>query len=258
MNPTVKAQQVINRLAERSISASGQPIKCKLGSESLPRRGNACSVCTVRREFELDQAVAELINAGAFKGTGACPYQVITSYVAAGLIFSPEAIRAKSAGRYRVDPVLEIKGALKRIGAITRATRWSREDIEGLSNKDASWEALEAVFAAEHALQKALPIFQSQTTRLPRGRRSAARPSRGPRHGDCLARPDRPFAGAEQWQLPQIARRRGRHHRWRCRQGAESGISDQDSGGAYQEGSSDQELIARKRFALARPDGIAL
>jgi hypothetical protein len=48
---------------------------------------------------------------GAFKGTGACPYQVITSYVVAGLIFSPEAIRAKSAGWYRVDPVVEIKGA---------------------------------------------------------------------------------------------------------------------------------------------------
>ena len=95
MELAVKAQQVINRLAERSIIASRQPIKCKLGSESLPRRGNACSVCTVRREFELDQAVAELINAGTFKGTGACPYQVITSYVAAGLIFSPEAIRAK-------------------------------------------------------------------------------------------------------------------------------------------------------------------
>ena len=173
MNATVKAQQVINRLAERSIIASGQPIKCKLGSESLPRRGNACSACTVRREFELDQAVAELINAGAFKGTGACPYQVITSYVAAGLIFSPEAIRAKSAGRYRVDPVLAVKGALKQVRAITRATRWSREDIEGLSNKDAYWEAVEAVFAAEHALQKALPIFQSQTTRLPRGRAGA-------------------------------------------------------------------------------------
>ena len=173
MNATVKAQQVINRLAERSIIASRQPIKCKLGSESLPRRGNACSVCTVRREFELDQAVAELINAGAFKGTGACPYQVITSHAVAALTFSPEVIRAKSAGRYRVDPVLAVKGALKQVRAITRATRWSREDIEGLSNKDAYWEAVEAVFAAEHALQKALPIFQSQTTRLPRGRAGA-------------------------------------------------------------------------------------
>ena len=258
MNATVKAQQVINRLAERSIIASRQPIKCKLGSESLPRRGNACSACPVGREFELDQAVAELINAGAFKGTGACPYQVMISHAVAALTFSPEVIRAKSAGRYRVDPVVEIKGALKRIRAITRATRWSREDIEGLSNKDAYWEAVEAVFAAEHALQKALPIFQSQTTRLPRGRRSAARPSRGPRHGDCLARPDRPFAGAEQWQLPQTARRRGRHHRWKCRQRAESGICDQDSGGAYQERASDHELIARKRFALAPADAIAL
>jgi hypothetical protein len=69
--------------------------------------------------------------------------------------------------------VVEIKGALKRIRAITRATRWSREDIEALSNKDAHWEAFGAVFAAEHALEKALPIFRSQTTRLPRGRTGA-------------------------------------------------------------------------------------
>ena len=142
MNPTVKAQQVINRLAERSIGTSRQPVKCRLGSEPLRRRGKACSACPVRPEFELDQAVAELINAGVFKGTGTCPYQVITSHVVAGLIFSPEAIRAKSAGQYRVDPVVEIKGALKRIRAITQATRWSREDIEGLSNKDACWRLL--------------------------------------------------------------------------------------------------------------------
>ena len=54
----VKAQQVINRLAERSIRASRQPVKCRLRSESLRRRGNACSACTVDREFELDQVVA--------------------------------------------------------------------------------------------------------------------------------------------------------------------------------------------------------
>jgi hypothetical protein len=97
VNPTVKAQQVINRLAERSISASRQPVKCRLGSESLPRRGNACSACPVRREFELDRAIAELINAEVFKGTGTCPYQVITSHVVAGLIFSPEAPMLRSA-----------------------------------------------------------------------------------------------------------------------------------------------------------------
>jgi hypothetical protein len=139
--------------------ASRQPVKCRLGSESLRRRGNSCSACPVRREFELDQAVSELIQAGAFKGTGVCPYQVVTSYLVAGLIFSPEAIRAKKAGQPRVDPVVEIKGALKRIRAITRATGWSREDIEGLSNKDAG--------------------------------RSAAGSSRGARDGDCLARSDK-------------------------------------------------------------------
>jgi hypothetical protein len=195
----VKAQQVINRLAERSIRASRQPVKCRLRSESLRRRGNACSACTVDREFELDQVVAELINAGVFKGTGTCPYQVITSHLVAGLIFSPEAIRAKSAGQYRVDPVLAIKGALKRVRAITRATRWSREDIEGLSNKDAYWEAFEAVFAAEHAFTEGLadiPIADHSLAGWTG--RSAARPSRGARHGECLARSDRPPAGEEQ------------------------------------------------------------
>jgi hypothetical protein len=73
--------------------------------------------------------------------------------------------------------VVEIKGALKRIGTITRATRWSREDIETLINKDDWWQALHAVFSAEHALKNALAIFQSQiprkTSRSPRGRAGA-------------------------------------------------------------------------------------
>jgi hypothetical protein len=145
VKPTVNAQKVINRLAERSAMTGQQPVKCKLGSEALPQRGKSCSACTVRLEFELDQAVGRLINSGAFRGSGACPYHIISNHLVAGLILSPEAIRAKSAGRYRVDPVAEIRGALKRIGAITRATGWSREDIEGLSNKDGCWEAVDAV-----------------------------------------------------------------------------------------------------------------
>jgi hypothetical protein len=131
----------------------------------------------VRQEFELDQAVAQVINAKVFKGTGVCPYQVITSHLVAGLAFGPETFRAKSAGQYRVDPVVEIKGALKRISAITRASGLSRDDIETLSNKNDWWEALGAVFSAEHDLQKALAIFRSQipkrSLRRPRGRAGA-------------------------------------------------------------------------------------
>jgi hypothetical protein len=112
-------QQVIDRLAERSAKASRVPVKCTLGRKPLPRRGGGCTACTVPREFELDRAVAQLINTGAFKGTSLCPHQVITNHLVAGLIFGPEAFRAKSAGQYRVDPVVEIKGALKRIGSIT-------------------------------------------------------------------------------------------------------------------------------------------
>jgi hypothetical protein len=168
------AQQVIDRLAERSVEASGAPVKCTLGRSSLGRRGGGCSACKPPREFELDRAVGQLINTGAFKGTGVCPYHVITSHLVAGLVFGPEAFRSKSAGQYRVDPVVEIKGALKRIGTITRATGWSREDIEALSNKDERWQALHSVFSAEHALKNALVIFQSlKTSRSPRGRAGA-------------------------------------------------------------------------------------
>jgi hypothetical protein len=102
-----------------------------------------------------------------------CPYQVITSHLIAGIAFGPETFRAQSAGQYRVDPVVEIKGALKRIGAVTGAIGWTREDIEGLSNKDDWWEAIYAVLSAEHELQNALAKFRSQiavkTSRSPRG-----------------------------------------------------------------------------------------
>jgi hypothetical protein len=104
------AQQVINRLAERWEKSSG--LKCTLGRKPLRRRGGGCSICPAKQEFELDQAAAQLINAGVFKGTGLCPYQVITSHLVAGLVFGPETFRAKSAGQYRVDPVVEIKGVL--------------------------------------------------------------------------------------------------------------------------------------------------
>jgi hypothetical protein len=170
---TASAQQVIDRLTERWAKASRPPVNCTLGHKPLRRRGGGCSVCTAPQEFQLDQEVAQLINTGAFKGTGVCPYQVITSHLIAGVAFGPEAFRARSAGQYRIDPVVAIKGALKRIGTVTRATGWTREDIEAISNKDEWWEALYAVLSAEHELQIALAKFRSQiagkTSRSPRG-----------------------------------------------------------------------------------------
>jgi hypothetical protein len=156
-------QQVIDRLTERWAKASRQPFKCTFGLKPLPRRGGGCSACTAPQEFELDREVAQLINTGSFKGTGVCPYQVITSHLVAALAFGPEAFRARGVGQYRVDPVVKIKGALKRIGAITRAISWTREDIEAISNKDDWWQALYAVLLAQHELQNALAIFRSQS-----------------------------------------------------------------------------------------------
>ena len=191
MKTTASAQQVINRLAKRWEKARG--LKCMLGRKPLRRRGGGCSICAVKREFELDQAVAQLINAGMFKGTDICPYQVVTSHLVAGLVFGRETFRAKSAGQYRVDPVVEIKGALKRIGAVTRASGWSRDYIETLSNKNDWWEALGAVFSAEHDLEKALAIFRSQ---IPKKSSRWSRGRAGALHTQAIAR-----AMASAWRV---------------------------------------------------------
>jgi len=193
MKQTTSAQQVIDRLTERWAKPSRPPVNCTLGRKPLRRRGGACSACTAPQEFELDQEVAQLINTGAFKGTGVCPYQVITSHLIAGIAFGPETFRARSAGQYRVDPVVEIKGALKRIGAVTGAIGWTREDIEALSNKDDWWQALYAVLSAEHELKIAFAKFRSQSPKKTSGP-SAGRA--GALHIQAVARA---LAGA--WRL---------------------------------------------------------
>jgi hypothetical protein len=174
---TAARQQVIDRLAERWEKALRSPRICTLGPKSDRRRGGSCSACKPPNEFDLDEAVAQLINTAAFKWPGHCPYQVITSYLVAGLAFGPEAFRARRIGHTPVDPVAEIKEALRRIGMVVRAAGLTREDIEGLSNPDNKWKALEAVVSAERALGKALAIFRSQvsvqTNRSPRGRTGA-------------------------------------------------------------------------------------
>ena len=179
MKQTARPQQVVDRLAERWAEANReskrQPVACKLGHEPPRRRGGGCSKCRPPQEFELDQEVAQLISSGAFKGTGECPYRVITSHLIAGLIAGPEVFRARSMGQYHVDPVMEIKGALKRIRIITRATRLTREDIESFEDKDDWSKALYLVSSAEQALENALPIFGSRMpVKTGRSRRAGA------------------------------------------------------------------------------------
>lgn len=102
-----------------------------------------------------------------------CPYHIIASHLVAGLTFGPEASRARSAGQYQVNPVVEVKGALKRIGAVTRATNLTREDITALCEKDTWWQALWEVHSAQRALESALAKFQSHT------KEQSRRPARG-------------------------------------------------------------------------------
>jgi hypothetical protein len=169
-------QQVIDRLAERWAKATRSPPNCTLGREARRRRGGACSACTPPQEFELDGAVAHLIDTAVFQraGIGMCPYYVVASHLVAGLTLGPEAFRARSAGKDLVDPVVEVKGALRRVRIVLRASQLNPEDIEALSDKHDRWNALYAVLSAERALEKALAMFQAQipakTGRSPRGR----------------------------------------------------------------------------------------
>jgi hypothetical protein len=175
---TDRAQQVIDRLAERWAKASRSPVNCTLGPESRRRRAGPCSACTHRQEFEIDRAITQCIAGAAFK-RGVCPYQVIASHLVAGLTLGPDVSRARSVGRPGVDPVAEVKGTLKRIRSLLYAVGPSRDNIEAIaiSNDSDWWQALNAVLIAERALEKALALFQSQnlvkTRRSPRGRTGA-------------------------------------------------------------------------------------
>jgi hypothetical protein len=169
-----RSQQVIGGLAEWGAKASKS--QCKLGREPPRRRGGACPACPPRQELEINGEISRLINLGAFKHPGICPYRVVVSHLLAGLMVGPESLRARSVRRLRIDPTVKIKEARKRIRSILYATGLSRDDIEGLSvSRDSPrWQALSAIATADRALEKALALLQSpiaiQTGRLRRGR----------------------------------------------------------------------------------------
>jgi hypothetical protein len=147
----------------------------------------ACSACASPQEFELDRAIAQLIDSAVFARAGKCPYQIVASHLIAGLTLGPEVSRARSAGQLRTDPVVEIKAILKRIGLLLFATGLSRDDIEAVSirNNGARWQALYAIVEAERTLKKALGLFQAQ---IPAKTAPSARGRTGALHIQAVAR----------------------------------------------------------------------
>jgi hypothetical protein len=174
VKPTTNPQLVINRLAERCLEKAWLSVKCNLGRELLSRRGGACSACVRPQEFELDREVAHLIDTSVFRRAGACPYRIVASHLVAGLTFGPETFRSKSIGKVSIDPVMEVKTALRHVRTVLGACGLSREDIDALNDKGDLWAALCAVLSAERALADALALFQpltsKKTRRSPPGR----------------------------------------------------------------------------------------
>src|ERR1700730_8172313 len=166
INPEPGVLQVIDLFAAWCL---GRPCEtapappCRLGCEPARRRGGACSACTVRRKLEIDMEVERLIDAGAFKRRGLCPYRVVDRYLFVALTTGPDLFRARRPDKVRVDPVVEIKGARNRIAPIL-ASSLCPEDIEAITatGNDASWKARHDVLLADQHLKKALDSFTSQ------------------------------------------------------------------------------------------------
>jgi len=150
----------IKALLERWRNSASAP-SCKLGRELLTRRGGACSACTWPVKNELDQAVADLIDAAIYKRMGGCPYRIIASHLLARLSLGPEAVRARGIGRKRIDPLVELKRALRHVRIILGACGLGRENIAALSHTGDRWTAaLYAVLLAEGEIGKALQLFE--------------------------------------------------------------------------------------------------
>jgi hypothetical protein len=176
-------QLAINGLMQQLLAA--KPASCKFGQEVLSRRGSACSACEWLVKHELDRAVAHLINAAIYKRAG-CPYRTIASHLVAGLTLGPEAFRARGVGRKRIDPQVELKGALRHIRTVLGACGLSRENIAILSDKGDGWNAaLSAVLLAEEAICRARQLFDTQPSEKPR---SYPRGRTGALHNQALAR----------------------------------------------------------------------
>jgi hypothetical protein len=212
--------QVIDRLAQRSLKP---PAHCRLGSEARRRRGGSCSACRPPQEFEIDQAIAQLIDSGAFARAGVCPYQVVASHLVAALTLGPEISRARSASRLRIDPVVEVKGALKRIRTLLFSGP-SRDNIEAIAstNDGARWQ----------------PSLAAWTNW------SAAQSSCGAGNGGRLARADRTPAGQSQFQVSRSAPGRERQYLRASRRRAKFGMGDKDGGGTHHKGCGRQELMS--------------
>jgi hypothetical protein len=173
--PNTNTPDVIKTLVERWRDGASAP-SCKLGRESLSRRGGACSACTWPVNNELDQAVAHLINTAIYQRAGGCPYRIIASHLLAGLSLGPEAFRARGVGRRRIDPRVKLRQARFHVRAVLGVCGLSREDIAALSPKGNRWyAALSAVLLAEGAIDDALQLFelQTQARSSPRGRTGA-------------------------------------------------------------------------------------
>lgn len=167
-----RAQQVIDTLALRCLPVKSEPAaKCAL--ESNPRaQGGAC--CR-DHELEIDREIRRLVEAGVFKQDGVCPHRVVASHLVAALSMGPEVFRAHRSEKLRVDPVVEIKGALRRIADI-RASGPRPEQVACMvtTGNDGCWEARQEILFAERHLKKALDFFKAQprvkTSSSPRGR----------------------------------------------------------------------------------------
>jgi hypothetical protein len=168
---TASPQQVIDRLAERWGRPAGRPVTVGLDANRADGVGVRARCARIIKSLRLTGGDHPAYRQRSVRARRRLPLSSRCE--------PPGCWAHPRTGQPRVDPVVEVKGALKRIRTLL-ASAPSRDNIEAVAiSSDGGdwWQALDAVLTAERTLGKALALFQSQipvkTNRSPRGRTGA-------------------------------------------------------------------------------------
>jgi hypothetical protein len=146
--------QIIGRLWERLDEPFDQ---CRLGRE--PRCKNRCSACThTKAKFELDHAVASLIENGTFAVSTVCPYRVFAGELLLALMAGPLILEGLCDLHRRTAEELEI--ALKHLRRGIRlynqfpwVTMWMEKEYHSI---------VQEVITAQQSIDKALKTYRTK------------------------------------------------------------------------------------------------
>jgi hypothetical protein len=153
---TTRYVRIIARLFRRLREPSSE---CRLGREPSRARRDRCSACTYRKAtFEIDHAVARLIENNTFSKSIACPYRVFAKHLWLALMIGPEMLAAVHNHHQRT--VDQLESALKHLRMALRAYE-EHEWVMMFMEKEYH-SMMKEVFAAQQSIAKAVDFFRTE------------------------------------------------------------------------------------------------